>query len=66
VLGGLPQVASVTRVDDYLSVKFSEGRGADGLIARALVGAGLDVTAIVPEEVNLDEAFLEITRGTVQ
>jgi hypothetical protein len=29
-------------------------------------GYRLDVTAIVPEEVNLDEAFLEITRGAVQ
>ncbi len=66
LLGALPEVASVARVDDYLSVKFAEGRSADGLIARALVGAGLAVTAIVPEEVNLDEAFLEITRGAVQ
>ena len=37
----------------------------DGIIARTLVNAGLDVVAIQPEQLKLDDAFLQLTKGIV-
>jgi ABC-2 type transport system ATP-binding protein len=65
LLTALPEVEAAQRMDDHISVTFQEGRKSDGLIARTLVGAGLDVIELVPERVKLDEAFLQLTKGIV-
>jgi len=65
VLSALPQVREVRREDGYLAVMYAEGHEIDGSIARALVQAGLDVTALEPEQLKLDNAFLELTQGIV-
>lgn len=41
------------------------GQSNDGWLARALVNSGLDVVSIEPQQVRLDEAFLELTKGLV-
>jgi ABC-2 type transport system ATP-binding protein len=65
LLSALPQVEAVTRAGAELVVRFVEGQLADGLIARTLVGGSVDVIAIVPERLRLDQAFLQLTRGIV-
>ena len=65
LLSALPQIQEVKRLGEELSVTFREDQGGDGLIARTLVHGGVDVIALLPEQVKLDEAFLQLTKGIV-
>jgi hypothetical protein len=46
-------------------VTVADGQANDGWLARALVQGSLDVVSIEPQQVRLDEAFLELTKGLV-
>jgi len=46
-------------------VTFREGKDGDGIIARTLVNADLDIVSIQPERLKLDDAFLQLTKGVV-
>ena len=65
LLSALPQVQDVQALGDSIVVTFREGRQADGIIAKTLVNGGLDVTALQPEKLKLDDAFLQLTKGIV-
>lgn len=65
LLTALPQIHQVQVLGDYILVTFNEGSEGDGIIARTLVNAKLDVTAIQPEKLKLDDAFLQLTKGMV-
>jgi len=65
LLSALPQVQMVEPVNDHLSVTFCEGQDADGIIARTLVNAGVDLVYLHPEQLKLDDAFLQLTKGIV-
>ncbi|MEN6336720.1 MAG: ABC transporter ATP-binding protein [Phycisphaerales bacterium] len=65
LLSAIPQIQKVEPVNDYLSVTFCEGQGADGIIARTLVNAGVDLIYLHPEQLKLDDAFLQLTKGIV-
>ncbi len=65
LLSALPQIHQVQAVGDYILVTFNEGSEGDGIIARTLVKAKLDVIAIQPEKLKLDDAFLQLTKGIV-
>ena len=65
LLSALPQIEDVKRVGEELSVIFKEGQSSDGLIARTLVHGGVNLISLVPEQVKLDDAFLELTKGIV-
>ncbi len=65
LLSTLPQIQKVEPAGDYLSVTFCEGQNVDGVIARTLVNAGMDLVYLHPEQLKLDEAFLQLTKGIV-
>lgn len=65
LLSALPQIHQVQTLGDYIAVTFHEGQDGDGIIARTLVNADLDVIAIQPERLKLDDAFLQLTKGVV-
>jgi len=65
MLSALPQIQKVETMNDYLSVTFREGQDIDGIIARTLVTAGIDVVYLHPEQLKLDDAFLQLTKGIV-
>ena len=65
LLSALPQINQVQTLGDYIVVTFNEGSEGDGIIARILVNAKLDVIAIQPEKLKLDDAFLQLTKGIV-
>jgi len=65
VLRSLPEIADVQETSSGLEVAFVEGLPGDGLIARSLVRAGIDVISIVPKQLKLDDAFLQLTKGIV-
>jgi ABC-2 type transport system ATP-binding protein len=65
LLTALPQIQQVENMGDYLSVTFKEGASTDGLIARTLVTAGVDLVYLQPEQLKLDDAFLQLTKGIV-
>jgi len=65
LLAALPQIQNVQTVNNYISVTFREGENMDGVIARTLVNANLDIVSIQPEQLKLDDAFLQLTKGIV-
>ena len=65
LLAALPQIAEAVVGDALLDVTIRDGQPNDGLIARTLVRAGLDVLSIVPKQLKLDDAFLQLTKGIV-
>ncbi|KKK67639.1 hypothetical protein LCGC14_2952070, partial [marine sediment metagenome] len=58
-------VEDVKDLGQEISVSFRDGECGDGLIARTLVEGDLDVVSLVPEQVKLDDAFLQLTKGIV-
>jgi ABC-2 type transport system ATP-binding protein len=65
LLSALPQVSDVQLSGEYILVTFCDGQNCDGIIARALVKADFDVVAITPEQLKLDDAFMQLTKGVV-
>ncbi len=65
LLQALPAVREVTQQKDYFLVTFHQGKNAEGLIARTLVRADIDVLELTPEKLKLDEAFMQLTEGLV-
>ncbi len=65
LLSALPQIADVRTAEGYLDVTFKDEEPGDGLIARTLVRAGIDVISLVPKQLKLDDAFLQLTKGIV-
>jgi ABC-2 type transport system ATP-binding protein len=79
VLAALPAVASARQDGEAIAVNLADGSAAgsasakdaaqgpaEALIADSLVRAGFKLVALVPEEVKLDDAFMELTKGAVQ
>ena len=65
LLSALPEIDDVASADGEITVTMAEGHTGDGLIARTLVGAQIDVLALIPVQLKLDEAFLHLTKGIV-
>jgi len=65
LLSALPQVRQVQALGGEIAITFHEGKDADGIVARTLVNAGLDIISIQPERLKLDDAFLQLTKGMV-
>jgi ABC-2 type transport system ATP-binding protein len=65
VLSAMPAVADVQKAKDHIAVTLQDGPNPTGDVARALVAAGIDIAALIPEQLKLDEAFLQLTKGAV-
>jgi ABC-type multidrug transport system ATPase subunit len=61
VIGAVPGVEAVTRVDGRLEVAVDVTRAAS--INRALVQAGLEVSELYADQASLEHVFLELTGG---
>lgn len=66
VLVANENVIGVTPVDGMLKVALSEDVLDSSFIAELLVRKGLRVTMVKEEEVNLETAFMRLTKGNVQ
>jgi len=65
LLSALPQVRQVQALGDEIAVTFHEGKDANGIVARTLVHADLNIISLQPERLKLDDAFLQLTKGMV-
>ena len=65
LLSALPQVRQAQALGDEVAVTFHEGKDANGIVARTLVNANLDIISLQPERLKLDDAFLQLTKGMV-
>ena len=65
ILQALPQVQEVQVNGDQIQVSFRDGAAPDGVIARTLVQNNFEVLSLVPEQIKLDDAFLQLTKGLV-
>jgi len=61
VIGALPGVDAVTRVDGRLEVAVDVARAP--AINRALVQAGVEVSELYPDKASFEHVFLELTGG---
>lgn len=61
-----PHVVSVTPVDGILKVAVNEDVQDFSFIADTLIRNGLRLTLLKEEEVNLETAFMRLTKGNVQ
>jgi ABC-2 type transport system ATP-binding protein len=66
VLAGLPQVADVQMNDGALIVRLDQDTTDFSFIAEALLANKLRISELKPEEVNLETAFMRLTKGIVQ
>jgi ABC-2 type transport system ATP-binding protein len=66
VLGTNDKIVSVTPIDGMLKVAVSEDVQDYGFVAELLVRNGLHLTMLKEEEVNLETAFMRLTKGNVQ
>jgi ABC-2 type transport system ATP-binding protein len=60
LIGALPQVDGVTRVDSLLEVAVDAGEAPT--INRVLVEAGIAVSELYVQKASLEDVFLELTR----
>lgn len=65
LLTALPEVRQVQALGNEIAVTFHEGQHANGIVARTLVNANLDIISLQPERLKLDDAFLQLTKGIV-
>jgi ABC-2 type transport system ATP-binding protein len=61
----LSSVARLPSAGTTLLVTFKDSESTDGLIARTLVHGGVDLVYLQPEQLKLDDAFLQLTKGIV-
>ena len=64
-LEGCPEVANLTVRDGTIVVALADGVTDHSPLAARLVAAGHGLLALEEEEVNLETAFLELTRGAL-
>ena len=65
LLGGLSEAAAVEIRDGEIRVTLAEGLTDQSPLAARLVAAGHSLTSLREEDVNLETAFLELTRGSL-
>ncbi|MFB3892781.1 MAG: ABC transporter ATP-binding protein [Phycisphaerae bacterium] len=65
MLSALPQVRDAQLAGEQILITLQDGNGGDGAIARTLVQGNFDVLSIIPEQLKLDDAFLQLTKGLV-
>ncbi len=63
MLEGQPEVESVQGKDDYLVVKLREGQLVYSPLASKLIAGGYDLTMFKEDEINLETAFMHLTKG---
>ncbi len=65
LLSALPVIQDVQSTEGYIAVTLRKDQKTDGVIARALVNGNIDIVSLEPQQVKLDEAFLQLTKGVV-
>ena len=63
LLESQPEVESVQGKDDYLVVKLREGEILFSPLASRLIAEGYDLTMFKEDEINLETAFMHLTKG---
>src|SRR3954470_8993297 len=63
MLEGQPEVESVQGKDDYLIVKLREGETQFSFLVPRLLEQGYDLTMFKEDEINLETAFMHLTKG---
>ncbi len=66
VLSQDPAVENVTMTNGYIEVALKAGISDYSFVPQKLVGAGYRLTMLKEEEVNLETAFMRLTKGIVQ
>lgn len=58
--------AELEEEGDRIRVMLAEGQANSGVIAEIIVKGGLQLTGLVEEEMDLEDVFLQVTRGETQ
>src|SRR5690606_4478566 len=66
ILAQDPNVVEVQNKGEYLEVNLKQGLGDYSFLAARLIQGGYKLTLLREEEVNLETAFMRLTKGMVQ
>jgi len=66
LLAATDGVAEAVHEDSHIRVTLTDEADDFSFVARALLGAGMGIREIRPEAVNLETAFMRLTKGLVQ
>ena len=66
LIGSLPGVTDTEQSDGFLRVMLDTATGDPSAIAERLVASGFRLTRLEEEKVNLEMAFMRLTKGLVQ
>ena len=58
--------AELEESGDRIRVELADSQENAAVIASIIVNGGLQLTALEPEEMNLEDVFLQVTRGETQ
>ena len=58
--------AELEEEGDRIRIMLAEGQANSGVIAEIIVKGGLQLTGLVEEEMDLEDVFLQVTRGETQ
>jgi ABC-2 type transport system ATP-binding protein len=61
-----PNIANVNASNGYMEVSLKDGINDYSFIAPRLLNAGFNLKLLKEEEVNLETAFMRLTKGMVQ
>jgi ABC-2 type transport system ATP-binding protein len=65
LIAAIPEVREAHSTGQHIIVDFRDGKTAAAAIARVLVYGNIDIVSIEPENVKLDDAFMQLTKGIV-
>ena len=65
MLSAVPDIQDVHIEDNHIAVTFADSKVSQGIVARTLVKGDIDIIAIEPVQLKLDDAFLQLTKGIV-
>jgi ABC-2 type transport system ATP-binding protein len=63
MLEGQPEVESVQDKNGVMVVKMNEGVAQYGFLANRLIEQGFELTLFKEDEINLETAFMHLTKG---
>ncbi|MBT6660203.1 MAG: multidrug ABC transporter ATP-binding protein, partial [Verrucomicrobia bacterium] len=58
--------AELEEEGDRIRVMLTEGQANGGVIAEIIVNGGLQLTGLEEDEMDLEDVFLQVTRGETQ
>ncbi|MBI9016648.1 MAG: ABC transporter ATP-binding protein [Phycisphaerae bacterium] len=65
LLNNIEDIENINTENSHIAITLRETKKNEGIIAKTLVNGDINIISIEPEQLNLDDAFLHLTKGLV-